>query len=175
MINIPMEPRIEERPEQPYVAIRGHVTMQTFAAIADRLPEVFGWLGARGVEPAGPPFFRYNVIDMERRLEVEAGVPVARAMDGDDLVVCGVLPAGRYATVTHVGHPDELIDVTAALLDWAAEQGLAWDRWETEDGRAWGCRLEVLKTNPNEEPDMRRWETELAFRLADRASPAPLG
>jgi hypothetical protein len=36
------EPRIVELPEQPYVATRGLVTMQTVGAIADRLPEVFG-------------------------------------------------------------------------------------------------------------------------------------
>jgi hypothetical protein len=35
-----------------------------------------------------------------------------------------VLPTGRYATLTHVGHPSELMAATKALLDWAAEQGL---------------------------------------------------
>jgi len=79
----------------------------------------------------------------------------------------GALPAGRYATVTHVGHPDELLAVTAALLDWATEQGLAWDATETDRGERWGCRLEVFRTDPREEPDPSRWETELAFRLAD--------
>lgn len=162
-----IEPTIVERPDQPYVAIRGLVTIQTFGAIADRFPEVFGWLGARGVERAGAPFFKYNVIDMERQLEVEAGVPVGAITKGDDLILSGVLPSGRCVTVTHIGRPDELIDVTAALLDWAAKQGLAWDMLETEDGDSWGCRLEILKTNPAEEPDMGKWETELAFRLAD--------
>jgi effector-binding domain-containing protein len=87
--------------------------------------------------------------------------------EGDGDVRSGVLPAGRYATVTHLGHPDQLIDATAALLDWAAEQGLQWDMSETDDGQRWGgCRLEVYNTDPAEEPDMNKWETELAFRLA---------
>ena len=38
---------------------------------------------------------------------------------------------------------------------------------ETYDGQRWGCRLEVYNTDPTEEPDMSRWEAELAFRLAD--------
>jgi hypothetical protein len=59
----------------------------------------FAWPGGHGVAPAGPPFFKYSV-DMMRELEVEAGVPVAAAVDGDDQVVSGVLPAGRYATLT---------------------------------------------------------------------------
>ena len=164
---MPTAPRTVERAEQPYVAVSGRVTMQTIGAIADRLPEVFAWLGARGLEPAGAPFFRYDLIDMERRLEVEAGVPVAAAAAGDGEVVAGVLPAGRYASLTHVGHPDELVEATTALLDRAAQQGLAWDMNETPEGQRWGCRLEVYKTDPAEQPDMSKWETELLFRLAD--------
>ncbi len=44
--------------------------MQTFAEVADRMPEVFGWLAARGIQPVGAPFFRYDVVDMERQLTV---------------------------------------------------------------------------------------------------------
>jgi effector-binding domain-containing protein len=164
---MPTAPRIVERAEQPYVAVSGRVTMHTIGAIADRLPEVFAWLGARGLEPAGAPFFRYDLIDMERQLEVEAGVPVATAAAADGEVLAGVLPAGRYASLTHVGHPDGLVEATTALLDWAARQGLAWDVTETPEGQRWGCRLEVYKTDPAEQPDMGKWETELLFRLAD--------
>jgi hypothetical protein len=31
----------------------------------------------------------------------------------------------------------------------------------------WGSRLEFYLTDPAEEPDMSKWETQLAFRLAD--------
>jgi len=163
---MPTQPRIVERPEQPYVAIGGQVTMQTVGAIADRLPEVFVWLAEHDLEPAGAPFFRYNLIDRQRQLDVEVGVPIATATESDGEVHAGVLPAGRYATLTHLGHPDELADVTTKLLDWATQQGLRWDMTETTSGQRWRCRLEVYHTDPAEEPDMRRWQTELAFRLA---------
>jgi effector-binding domain-containing protein len=104
---------------------------------------------------------------MARELEMETGVPIATAVDGDDDVVAGVLPAGRYATVTHTGHPSELVGVTGALLDWAAEQGLTWDMSPSEDGERWGARLEFYLTDPAEEPVMSTWQTQLAFRLAD--------
>jgi effector-binding domain-containing protein len=158
-------PEIIERPAQPYVAIRTQVTMQELAGLGQRLGEVFGWLAVHDLAPAGPPFFRYNLIDMEHELEVEAGVPVQAAVEGDGEVISGVLPAGRYATVIHVGHPDGLIAAVAALLDWAAGQGLEWDMWETVAGERWGCRLEVYLTDPGEQPDMAKWETQLAFRL----------
>ena len=160
-------PEIETRAEQPYAAVRAKVTMGEIAAFARRFGEVFGWLDRHGLAPAGPPFFKYNVIDMARELEMEAGVPVATAVGGDDQMVTGVLPAGRYATLTHVGHPSELMAATKALLDWAAEQGLTWDVTPSEDGDRWACRLENYLTDPDQEPDMSKWVTQLAFKLAD--------
>jgi effector-binding domain-containing protein len=166
---MPATPEIVTRPEQPYVAIRGRVSMAEIGAFAVRTPEVFAWLGARGLAPAGPPFLRYNVIDMMRQLEIDNGVPVAASADigGDGEVISGVLPAGRYATLTHVGHPSELVETTTALLDWASGQGLTWDMSPSGDGDRWGSRLEIYLTDPREEPDMSKWVTQLAFRLAD--------
>jgi effector-binding domain-containing protein len=159
-------PEIVTRSEQPYVAIRGRVSMSGLGPFAVRTGEVFAWLGARGLAPAGAPILKYNVIDMARQLEVEAGVPVAAAVDGDGEIIAGVLPAGRYATLTHVGHPSELVGATGALLDWGASQGLTWDMSRDGDEERWGSRLEFYLTDPAEEPDMSKWETQLAFRLA---------
>ena len=164
---MPSAPEIVTRAGQPYVAIRTQVTMADLGAVVPPLnQEVFAWLGARGAASAGAPFWKYNVIDMARELEIEAGVPVAPAVAGDDRVVTGVLPAGRYATLTHVGHPSELVAATGALLDWAAEQGLTFDVTPGDDGDRWACRLENYLTDPSQEPDMSKWVTELAFKLA---------
>ncbi|NEE01496.1 GyrI-like domain-containing protein [Phytoactinopolyspora halotolerans] len=163
---MPTVPTVIERTEQPYVGITHVVTMETMPEVADRLPEVFAWLAARGVAPAGSPFFRYNRIDMAADLEVEVGVPVEAAVAGDDTVTAGTLPGGRYATVTHVGHPDGLMGATGELLTWGNQQGLQWDRSDTPHGELWGCRLEIYHTDPAEEPDMNKWETDLAFKLA---------
>ncbi len=161
-------PVIAERPAQPYVAIRAQVTMQNIATILVMLhPQVFFWLGQRGIEVAGPPFWKYNVIDMAKGLEVEVGVPIAAPVDGDDRVLAGVLPAGRYATLRYTGHPNGLMGVTASLQQWAAKEGLAWDMTSTPDGDRWAARLEIYETNPMVEPDMSKWVTQLAFRLAD--------
>jgi effector-binding domain-containing protein len=140
--------------------------MQTIGELLPGLhPVVSGWLSSQGVRPAGPPFFKFNVIDMDRELEVEVGFPVAATMTGDAQVLAGVLPPGRYATLQHIGHPDGLIDSTRTLLDWAAQQGLAFDVEETGKGDRWAARLEIYQADPP--PDMDVWETELAFRLAD--------
>lgn len=162
------DPTIVDRPAQPYVAITARVAMQNLGQVVPPLnAEVFGWLAAHGVQPSGePPFWKYNVIDMERELGIEAGVATGQPLTGDERVHAGVLPAGRYATLRHTGHPDTLIDATARLLRWGDAQGLTWDVSPSPEGERWGCRLELYLTDPAEQPDMNAWETELAFRLA---------
>jgi effector-binding domain-containing protein len=162
------EPTIVERPAAAYAAIKVKVTMDEIGAVVPPLNgEIFGWLATKGVPPAGPPFWKYDVIDMQRGLEIEAGVTVARAVEGDGRVITGVLPAGRYVTVVHTGHPNTLMGATGALLDWATAQGLKWDVAPSPAGDQWGARLELYLTDPRVEPDMDKWQTELAFRLAD--------
>jgi effector-binding domain-containing protein len=163
-----LTPVVVERQAQPYVAIRAQVTMQTIGIILPELhPQVFTWLRERDIPAAGPPFSKFNVIDMDRFLEVEAGVPVTAPVNDDERVVTSVLPAGRYATVRHTGHPDGLIDATASLREWARQEGLTWDLANTQDGERWAARLEIYETDPADEPDMTKWTTQLAFRLAD--------
>ncbi|MFJ2738959.1 GyrI-like domain-containing protein [Streptomyces sp. NPDC087440] len=161
------EPEIVECGEQPYAGVRRRVRRDHFAPVADRIPELIGWLAARGTEPAGGPFLRYNVIGTDGELEVEAGVPVAVAPEPEGDVRAGVLPAGRYATLTHVGHPDELAGVTEELIAWAGARGLEWDMTEAGDGEHWVGRTETFLTDPRVEPDLNKWQTRLAIRLAD--------
>jgi DNA gyrase inhibitor GyrI len=160
-----MQPTVTQRDAQHYVAIGGAVPMAELAKVAERTPEVFAWLAARGIEPDGPPFFKYDVIDMDGDLQVEVGVAVARPVAGEGEVVGGVLPGGRYATVTHVGHPDTLYDATRDLLAWAEREGLVFDMTRTPQGERWAGRVEFYESDPRDEPDLTKWRTTLAFKL----------
>ena len=162
-----MQPTIVELGEQPYVGRRETITMTEFARVADHLPGMLARLAGRGVPVAGAPFFRYRVIDMSADLVVEAGIPISEPVAVAEPMFVETLPAGRYATVSHVGHPDGLMAATSRLLDWGRENDLRWDVQPTPTGEVWGCRLEVLRTNPAEEPDMHKWRTDLFFKLAD--------
>lgn len=159
-------PSIEKRVDQPYAAIPVSVRIEELASVVPPLTDrVLDWLASRGITPTGPPFWRYVVVDMENKLELETGVPVANPIEGNDEVRTGVLPAGRYATVVHTGHPDTLVTATRDLLQWASARDLEWD----SDGNRWGCRLEEYLSDPAEVPDMSQWQTRLAFRLRDAA------
>ncbi len=158
--------RVEERAAQPYAYVSNdNVWAGGFAVIADRFGEVFGWLGRRGVAPVGPVFFRYVAITMPGPMHLEAGVPIAELVDGDETVRTAELPAGRYVVVRHHGHPDSLRQATADLLAWAEAEGLEFDQWEAPEGHTWAARTEWYHSDPVEVPDLNDWETELAFKL----------
>jgi effector-binding domain-containing protein len=160
-------PQLEDRPAQPYVAIRRQVRMQDFSSVIDQtLPQVFAWLDKHGVAPAGPPLIRYLVINMPDKLDVELGVPVATNVSVDDGVTAGVLPAGRYASLLYRGHYSGLMSANKTLLDWGADHGLVWDQSSTNAGDAFGARYESYRTDPGAEPDPANWETEVAIRVS---------
>jgi effector-binding domain-containing protein len=157
------EPKLVERPEQHYVAIRKLVTM---AEIGSTLPpligDVFAWLTKKGIQQSGAAFWRYNVVEMDKKLEIDVAVPVASAVKGDGEIIADVLPAGTYAMMLHTGHPSELEEATRNLLDWAKENKVEWKM----NGERWGGRVEWYYSDPDTEPDMTKWETELAFLTA---------
>jgi effector-binding domain-containing protein len=162
-------PQIIDRAPQPYVGVADSVPMSSLNRVADHIPELIAWVERRGEEPAGAAFFRYLTIDMERELEVEAGIPITGPLepgDTDSGVRSATLPGGRFVSAFYVGHPDGLIDATAELLEWAESQGLEWDVRPEGAAERWGCRLEIYHSDPVEQPDMNAWRTELAFRLA---------
>ncbi|SRR5258706_9703852 len=162
------EPRLEDRKAQHTMGIRMRVPMQEMQKVIPQLlDEVFSWLGKQGVEPAGPPFIRFHVIDMQGKMDIELGVPIAGALVGDGRISAGILPAGRYATLVYTGVKNG-IEANKALIEWAAKNGIMWDRWDDENGDAFGGRYESYLTDPDHEADQTKWETEVAIRLADK-------
>ena len=113
-------PKIVERAKQPYVAIRQKVTIPFGEAIGPIMGELLGTINANGIQPVGPVFFKYNIVNMPE-LEMEFGVPVASPVVGDGGLVSGVLPAGRYAALTHTGPYHELYEANMKLDIWTRE------------------------------------------------------
>jgi effector-binding domain-containing protein len=160
--------KLEDRKEQHYVGIRTMAALPELpTVIPDSTREVYGWLGRAGVPPAGMSFIRYHVINMETKLDITLGVPVAKALAGDDRIVSDVLPAGRYATLIYTGDYSGLMGANKVLIDWAQEQGLAWDNWPVENGDAFKSRYESYIRDPGNEPDPAKWVTEVSIKLKD--------
>ena len=164
MIN---KPKLENRPEQPYVGIRACVMMKELGVVLPPLHnQLVDWMEEQGIEPVGAPFFRYLVIDMEKGFDMEVGVPVASFIETQGNIRSGVLPAGSYATLVHMGHYSGLREATQALLVWAAANGVEWHATISGGSEAWEARLEIYR-NVGLEKNPEKWETELAFLTAD--------
>jgi effector-binding domain-containing protein len=160
---------IIQREAVPYAAIAIAVPMESLASAGPLNGEVFDWLAQRQVAPVGPPFWKYNVIDMAGQLELEVGVATTTLATADDRVGVGELPAGRYLETTYHGHPDGLLQATSDLLAHADAQGLTFDKSESPTGELWAARLEYYLSDPDDQPDMTQWDTTLSFKLIDGA------
>lgn len=159
------EPRIDYRAEKPYLGIRIQTPMSGMSKVLGKLfKELSAWLEQQDVEPSGPLFLRYHVIDMAGEMDMEVGAPVATARPGHGRVSAGVLPAGRYASLVYVGNG---YTGNKVLVEWAKANGIAWDRWDDEKGDAFRARYETYFTDPKIEPRKTKWEVEVAIKLAD--------
>ncbi len=163
---------VVQRNAVPYAAIAIALPMEQLASAVPLNETVFEWLAQRDVAPAGPPFWKYNVIDMAGQLELEVGVATETAATADDQVSVGELPAGRYLETTFHGHPDGLQQATADLLAYAEAQGLTFDSTDSPAGDRWAARLEYYLTDPDDQPDMAQWDTTLSFKLTEESEAA---
>jgi hypothetical protein len=168
------EPKIEERPQQPYAGIAADVDNEAeFRQAVDRsVPELFGWLGRRGITPDGPPFIRYLEVSGDGQpLRFEFCAPTAEAPPAEGPVRAGTLPAGSYLTYLHVGpythaEVDDLADARSLLSDWAEREGVTLESSESARGTAYEANVEHYLTDASREPDWSKWQTELACLIA---------
>ena len=98
-------------------------------------------LASKGVKPAGAPLWRYLVIDMAAKLEIDVGVPVATTLTDDNRITADPLPAGRYATLIYTGPYEGLMQATADLLARADKKGRSRTRRNGKQSWPSSCRM----------------------------------
>jgi effector-binding domain-containing protein len=157
-VQIVAAPAVVEKPERHYAGIRVVTPFRGMFAVRDELmKELYGYdLGP------GRTFFRLHVVDMAGPMDIEVGVVTDRPV-ATGRVHPGVLPAGRYATMTYVGHGRR---ANGTLIDWIRERDLTMDVAEDPAGDRFGCRYEEYLTDPRTERMKTRWQIELGIRLA---------
>jgi hypothetical protein len=163
------EPKVDERPEQPYLGLRGWTPQRELPNfIPASVDALLAYLAQQGVPPAGAPFMRFHVINMERAMDVEIGVPVAsaEAAPATDTIKPGKLPAGRYASLVYRGVANG-IPANGKLLEWINAQGLKPERWDVPEGDAFASRYEVFLSGPEDDPDPGNWDSEVAIKLLE--------
>jgi effector-binding domain-containing protein len=157
---------VYERPDEHYMGIRTQTPFKGMFTVIDKhlFKELRAWMKQEGVEPAGKPFFRYYIINMDGEMDVEVGIPAAKALPGNGRVCPGVLPGGHYASLVYIGTG---YTGNGALTRWAIENGFTFDQWDDPKGDAFRARYERYLTDPAIQPLKSKWEVEVAVRLAD--------
>jgi effector-binding domain-containing protein len=161
------QPKLEQRKEQYYAAIRTAVPIPFGKYLQPLWAEVDIWLRSKGIPitSSGPALIRYLTTDMSKKLDVEVGFTIDNAMPGNDRIIVDVLPAGQYATLLYTGSfkGKGIYNATVALLDWATANHIAWDTSIINEVEWWNGRVEFYLTDPAKEPDPKKFQTELAF------------
>jgi effector-binding domain-containing protein len=137
------------------------------AVLPPLVPVILQWVAQNAAEQAGPVFFRYLRFEQEDSLLVDVGVPILKPVPVNGNIIAGSFPAANYVTITHIGDYSELKDVHMRLEDWIKDNGLREGAQQVE-GEDYGARIESYVTDPDEEPDPRRWITEVSVMLANK-------
>jgi effector-binding domain-containing protein len=164
-VEIVKAPRLEMLPERAYLGIRVVTPFRGMLGVGDDLlRELRAWVAKSDAEPVGYGFLRLYVVDMQGPMDIEVGIITHTTYAGDGRVEPGVLPAGRYVTLTYRNHG---VRANGALIDWAHDNGVAFDRRQVPEGDAFACRYEAFLTDPKQEPRKTRWEVEVSIKAVD--------
>jgi effector-binding domain-containing protein len=147
--------QVVERKAQPVASIRTRCKpAEISATLAILLPEVMAHLNATGAKITGPPFSRYHAFGDE--IDIEAGIPVARAIEEKGRVKNSELPGGKAVTAWHIGPYEKLSEAHQGLMGYVAEKQM----------KVKGGPWEIYWTDPGMVPDPGKWQTQL-FQAID--------
>jgi effector-binding domain-containing protein len=134
------------------------------ALIGSALGEAYGYLGARRVETAGPPFVIYHGAPVDDDpFEVEVCAPIAGPTEAATGWQVQQLPAGTFATMLHVGPYDTIGAAYATLTAWLGAHDLV----------VMGPPREVYLSDGSTPPEQIR--TIIEFPVAEVAAPVAAG
>ncbi|MCU0504250.1 MAG: GyrI-like domain-containing protein [Chloroflexi bacterium] len=130
-------------------------------AMAQAFGEVYGYAGAHGAQPSGPPFVIYHGMPSDDDpFDIEVCAPVARAVGAPEGWAVTELPAGTFATLLHVGPYDTIGAAYSAMMAWV----------EASSVTVVGPPREVYLSEPDTPPE--RIRTVVEFPIAEAPVPA---
>jgi effector-binding domain-containing protein len=130
----PMSIEIENVSERPVAAIRRRMR-QPEIATGFRLPLDEVWRFMRKHAELCPDhnvFIYHPAAECAGAMDIDFGVEVAQPFPAEGEVRCVTMPAGRAATMLHVGPYDRLVETHTEVQRWCAANGhpLAGVSWE---------------------------------------------
>ncbi len=148
--------KVVELTAGPAVAVRDSVSMAEMQPFMETFfPKLYMYVMRNQATIAGHPYSMYYSWDPEGRSYMEIGLPLDIALEGDKEIVPSETPGGKAVRGVYYGPYENMNSVYEAL-----EQYMKVMKLEPR-GVAW----EVYVTDPSQEPDSSKWETQVFFPL----------
>jgi len=148
--------KIVVREKTHTLSITRETTPDAFGTVfAECFPAIHQFITAQGKEQSGRPFGRYLEMS-DTKAVVECGIPVANEMAGEGQIVPSEIPAGRYVLKSHIGSFETLGETHGAINAFIAKQNL----------QIAGPPVEFYVSDPGEEPDPNKWQTDIIYPIA---------
>ena len=146
--------KMVEQTAQPAMTVRTRSSVQNLPQV---LGETYGiiaqYITSSGEQIAGAPFVAYYNLDMQD-LDIEIGIPVSKKLSDKDAIKASEIPAGKYATVLHIGPFSEMESTYNVLTEWVTKNGY----------EATGVAYELYINDPKETP-IEELKTQILFLL----------
>ena len=113
---------IKDRAAQKTVGLRTHSPVQQLPTLIPQTCDgIMQYITQQG-KSIGDPYVGYFNMDMND-LDVEIGFTSAEPVSGNGKFTAGTIPAGKSASVLHVGSYAKLSEAHGALHDWMQANG----------------------------------------------------
>ncbi|HOV12546.1 MAG TPA: GyrI-like domain-containing protein [Bacteroidales bacterium] len=118
--------------------------------------ELYQYLGMNRIECTAPPFVRYLVWDEKANKNVmEAGVFIKEPVKGNDRVKYQEIPVQNYVRAIHTGAYESVHNTHMVIDKYIIDNKLTLT----------GAPMEIYITDPEKEPDITKWETEVLYPI----------
>lgn len=158
-------PKLLDLPAKHFAVVRIQAAIPFGELVQPAHQEVNTWLKSKGLAPSGAPIIRYLTTDMSTKLDMEIGWQVAQPVDGDGRIIGITLPAGQYAAISYFGpyEGDGLYNANRELVEWIAKNNVPCSKKVIDGVEWWDARYESYETDPGDEPDPQKWQTDVLF------------
>jgi effector-binding domain-containing protein/uncharacterized protein YndB with AHSA1/START domain len=120
--------------------------------MATNYGKLMAYIGENQLKMVGAPFTLYHSWDSLGNTNYESGIPIAKAANaGNDEIVYREIESFKAVKAIHYGPYDQLMVSYEKMMGYMSEKGLEMN----------GATLEIYMTDPQQEPDMSKWETQI--------------
>lgn len=146
--------------QQPILFIRRKVDQaQLQPYFAECFGKLFGFGMRQGLPITGNPIARY-VSTGPGLWTVDCVLPLSHRADEAEELQAGVLDGGRILKAVHFGPYEKLQDSYVAIQQWMENEGLS----------PRSAHWEQYVTDPGEEPDPAKWQTDIYWPIQEASA-----